>query len=508
MLFGNRETFALEIEPVAPSWGTKYLPESTAWAGFSVWLSGTNICRHLIHGTSQVQDCVYVPLASIADWFTSSWKALSFEEITRYAIKRRSSMEVSQISVQALMKDWESTPPPLGQPELEWEDQRYEWWERHFLLAGADGSHLPNLSFFRQEELLWIEAASIKHPGDQPPQFIDDSESAVVYWRDASKTIGDFVKYVGNQLSVAGLHHLFPWCTKDDPLAFASSDFLESISLFTGRIIDELLLVAGVKQESEIVDALGIVDAEDPAASAATQVLRDLTPTSTPDHATQVAQLLKLLINKTAGAPSGELTSMRKDLPDFSQMTVSPEQWGYEAAQQVRAMCKLGNSPIEDINSLCHHFGIRTERIQNTVVNDRMIAGVGNDSSAWIAVLNTPRTRVEHSYRFEITRGLGHLLLDSARCGTIGAASSSYAQEFRRRRSGAFAAELLIPAVVLASEPSLRSNSGPDLDDFRNVLSRFGVGKTTAAYQLWNHNLLPSRDSLDDLLELDTAVLS
>jgi len=197
MLFGNRETFALEIEPVAPSWDTKYLPESTAWAGFSVWLSGTNICRHLIHGTSQVQDCVYVPLASIADWFTSSWKALCFEEITRYAINRRSSMEVSQISVQALMKDRESTSPPLGQPEHEWEDQRYEWWERHFLLAGADGSHLPNLSFFRQEELLWIEAALIKHPGDQPPEFIDDSKSAVVYWRDASKTIGDVTVHGG-----------------------------------------------------------------------------------------------------------------------------------------------------------------------------------------------------------------------------------------------------------------------------------------------------------------------
>jgi Zn-dependent peptidase ImmA (M78 family) len=84
----------------------------------------------------------------------------------------------------------------------------------------------------------------------------------------------------------------------------------------------------------------------------------------------------------------------------------------------------------------------------------------------------------------------------------IGAASSSHAQEFRRRRSGAFAAELLIPAEVLVQETSLRSSSGPDLDDFRKLLGRFGVGKTTAAYQLWNHNLLPSRDYLEDLLEM------
>jgi Zn-dependent peptidase ImmA (M78 family) len=131
-----------------------------------------------------------------------------------------------------------------------------------------------------------------------------------------------------------------------------------------------------------------------------------------------------------------------------------------------------------------------------------MIVGAGADSSAWIAVLKSPRTESLNACRFEIARGLGHLLLDSDRCGTIGAASSPHAQEFRRRRSGAFAAELLLPAAMLAQETSLWSNSVPDLNAFRGILSRYGVGKTTAAYQLWNHDLLPSRDLLEELLEI------
>ena len=503
MLFGNRDQFALEIEPVTPAWETKYLPETTSWAGLSVWLSGKNTCRHLVHGTDRVQDCVYVPLAPIADWFASSWNAISFEETTRYAIKRTSSREISPISLQALMHDWELSKPPHGQTKCSWEDLRYEWWERHFLLAGAEGSHLPNLSFFRQEDLLWIEVGPIVHPGDQPPRFIDDSVVTVIPWRSASQTIGAFVQYVGNHLAAAGLHSLFPWCAKEDPLASTSGDLLESICLFTGRNTDELMLASGVNDQFQIASALGILDDKDPSTSAATQVLRDLSPSTPCSASAQINHLLRTLHEQTAGSPAQELVAIRKDFPETTQVIVSPEEHGYEAARRVRALHNLNNDPIQDVADLCRLFGIRTsDGIQWHQTNDRMVVGAGADFSAWIAVLRSPRTESLHARRFELARGLGHLLLDSDRSGTIGAASSSHAQEFRRRRSGAFAAELLAPAAMLAQQPSLRSSSGPDLNVFGEILSGYGVGKTTAAYQLWNHDLLSSRDSLEELLEM------
>jgi hypothetical protein len=502
MLFGNRDQFALEIEPVTPAWQTKYLPETTAWAGLSVWLSGKNTCRHLVHGTDRVQDCVYVPLAPIADWFASSWNAISFEETTRYAIKRTSSREVSPISLQALMRDWELSRPPHGQTQCSWEDLRYEWWERHFLLAGAEGSHLPNLSFFRQEDLLWIEVGPIAHPGDQPPRFIDDSVITVIPWRSASQTIRAFVQYVGIHLAAAGLNSLFPWCTKEDPLASTSGDLLESICLFTGRNTDELMLASGVNDQCQIASALGILNDKDPSTSAATQVIRDLSTASPCSASAQMNHLLRTLHEQTAGSPAQELVAIRRDFPETTQVMVSPEEHGYEAARRVRALHSLNKDPIEDVAELCRPFGIRTGDFQWHQTNDRMIVGAGADSSAWIAVLKSPRTESLNACRFEIARGLGHLLLDSDRCGTIGAASSPHAQEFRRRRSGAFAAELLLPAAMLAQETSLWSNSVPDLNAFRGILSRYGVGKTTAAYQLWNHDLLPSRDLLEELLEI------
>ncbi len=370
------------------------------------------------------------------------------------------------------------------------------------LAADTEGSHLPNLSFFRQEDLLWIEAGPIIHPGDQPPQLIDDSVASIIPWRSATQTIGNFVQYVGIHLAAAGLHSLFPWCAKKDPLASTSGDLLESICLFTGRNTDELMLASGVNDQFQIASALGILDDKDPSTSAATQVLRDLSPSTPCSPSAQINHLLRTLLEQTAGSPAQELVAIRKDFPEITQAMVSPEEHGYEAARRVRALHRLNNDPFVDVVYLCRRFGIRTDHIQWHLTNDRMIVGAGADSSAWIAVLKSPRTDPPHAYRFEIARGLGHLLLDSDRGGTIGAASSSHAQEFRRRRSGAFAAELLAPAAMLAQEKSLHSNSGPDLNAFRGILSRYGVGKRTAAYQLWNHDLLPSKDSLEELLEM------
>ena len=69
----------------------------------------------------------------------------------------------------------------------------------------------------------------------------------------------------------------------------------------------------------------------------------------------------------------------------------------------------------------------------------------------------------------------------------------------------AFAAEFLLPSEALHGDArSLDSFALPE--NFEQVLDRFGVGATTAAYHLWNRRLLSSSDVRDHLIDRFSSV--
>jgi len=115
--------------------------------------------------------------------------------------------------------------------------------------------------------------------------------------------------------------------------------------------------------------------------------------------------------------------------------------------------------------------------------------------------LETVRTSRPWGQRFEAARALGHVLLDPVRAGAIGAASGPFAQETRRRRSGAFAAELLLPESALAAANAGELDGAARGSSFADLLERYGVGARAAAYQLWNRGWLSSPDLRDDLID-------
>src|ERR1019366_6886798 len=103
--------------------------------------------------------------------------------------------------------------------------------------------------------------------------------------------------------------------------------------------------------------------------------------------------------------------------------------------------------------------------------------------------------------RFEEARALGHALLDTMRQGAFGAASTTWAQESRRRRSGAFAAELLLPSSALGALSDGALDGIAEGERFADILKRYGIGARTAAYQLHNHGWLSDTSIRDDLIE-------
>src|SRR5262245_54511465 len=80
LVIGNKKRFAVELVPVTPSWEIRYAPERAAWAGTAIWADGTNLCSHVIPGSSEIQDFFYIPLGPLIDWLVRTYPALKFQE--------------------------------------------------------------------------------------------------------------------------------------------------------------------------------------------------------------------------------------------------------------------------------------------------------------------------------------------------------------------------------------------------------------------------------------------
>ena len=116
MLIGNRNSFAVGIEPLEPSWERRFLPERAAWAQLSLWINGENICRNLLDGSNSTRDGINVPLAPIADWLVRSWPFLEFEERPRrFPLHASHSITIDR---------WGDAPAPAGLGEDDWLEAR------------------------------------------------------------------------------------------------------------------------------------------------------------------------------------------------------------------------------------------------------------------------------------------------------------------------------------------------------------------------------------------------
>jgi hypothetical protein len=72
---------------------------------------------------------------------------------------------------------------------------------------------------------------------------------------------------------------------------------------------------------------------------------------------------------------------------------------------------------------------------------------------------------------------------------------------YRRRRSGAFAAELLLPRDALTRITGGILDVAADAKVFADLMHRFGTGATTTAHHLYNRRFLSSPAVRDDLIE-------
>ncbi|MFW6775949.1 hypothetical protein ACOACO_16815 [Nocardioides sp. CPCC 205120] len=486
-MIGNSQTFGIRLLPVQPSWDTRYAPERAGWAGMEIWVNGNNLCRHVVSGESVIRDQVFVPLAPVVDWLVNSATRIAFEERTG-PYPGSGKWHLDKVR-------WADTSPELGLSEDQWLDERDAWWQAHFLRAGSDGSLLPDLAVGRDDEMMVLQWDDGSHSVARfPLRFITPSGAARLPWNTGFEVLSEFARQVA--ASVSHVDELgYDWVSSKDPITAGPRDDAWALEMFVGQSLSRLRNLMDTDGDAAVYNALGLDPGwHDPAESVLCQVLRDLTPTISADLLSSVLDLGK--------DPRAGDTSVWRDLRARVHEAVRPAksgiEAGYLAATEVRRHFSSDALPVGDL---------QTALLDplNISVQDAGVPGRGNDmavaasetSPPVIQLFKTPKNQSSWGRRFEQARALGHVLCDPVRHDRIGAGSGDFAQGIRRRRSGAFAAELLLPTsgirAVLGDAPVEHA--------FPEILTTYGVGARTAAYQMWNHGFLASEERRDDLID-------
>lgn len=491
-LIGNKRHLAFDLVPVEPSWERRYVPEKAAWAGTAVWVGGSNLCAHVFPGSNDIHEYFYIPLIPIADWLVQSFPYLKFQERSPYFPGSR--------ELHKRIARWADSAPPTGMDEFAWIEAREAWWMRHFLRAGADGARCPDLAFARDDENFVVSWAPPRFHGGDAPAALHRAGHFAMPWRDAIPVLDEFTAVVAEWVRGSGLIEAFPWARDLNPLFSAPISLEHAIELLTGRGIDAIRAAVGVDDRQQFFARLGLGDfAEDPAASPQCQMLRDLSPRLALDVATVVMEVGTSALEHSPRERMTAWTGAREVAHDAASSASTEIEAGQLAAIELRRQMDLDSQPIVDVAGTLDRFGISSFRTNVLAAHDRMVVAGREDGSLVTATFDTPRTQTEWGRRFEGCRALGHLLLDPIRSGTIGAASGPFAQETRRRRSGAFAAEFLLPESAIAAASQNVLDGAADEDGFLHIMGTYGIGAQAAAYQMWNRGWISSEMLRDDL---------
>jgi hypothetical protein len=245
----------------------------------------------------------------------------------------------------------------------------------------------------------------------------------------------------------------------------------------------------------EIMAELELDDKISPENAVPLQALRDLylSGETRPD----VVGCLQFLSSAQTRSSASDLLTMRRSL-SMALNAESDACAGYDGARQFRNEIGMNGEPVDTdrLENLIKRFAVMETCVTANSGNQSAV-GLHKNGNAAVMLFLSERTERPWVRRMELARALGHLLLDPQTSGGIvGSASSRIASGPRKRRSGAFAAEFLMPAEGMRRIIGRDDPAGDRV--FLRILDNFQVGAYAAAYHLWNYHLIEDyeRDAL------------
>lgn len=344
---------------------------------------------------------------------------------------------------------------------------------RHNLASAWKGLSLPSLTLVRNGEVCWICAdgrAPIRAPFEEcqtallsicntlAQSFADSTNprvvSAISRWRDRGVSSRDaFFKWV------TGMSEELLAAVQGgaDPFEFwgvAAND------CWAEGIVNEGPLLAAARMTAGISDSATI----------------------------------RRVLDAIRGVAPGKLDSLDRLSANARRfLQRAPAQFsfsgGYAAAEFVRDTLRMDRAVRFEIEAVFSELNIKISSLHLRTESIDAVAVWGSRGPCVILNLDRQHTSPERT-RMTLAHELGHLILDRAGglpfCEVLGGA----VDDFIERRANAFAAELLLPRIIVEHARTTRRGS---IGDFVAALKHdFGVSKSVACAQVYNSRVFPS----------------
>lgn len=521
-LAGSTDRFAARISFLTdPHEGRGADPDtSLSWGALQFWVEGQNLCAHV--DQAETLSSVHWYLLPFLEWLADSWDPLFHEE--------RLPVRNSGDDAASALFETRFAPRLAGEvASLHWEEEWFEWYERHAVRAARDGGLFPNvlLRRFRDRiELSW---------DDEPlPGTLDDfafSASRGVA-RLSPRDVADPLYEVAQ----AAIHQLFEWRAESPRFRQLAERFaaLQSVTLKERRVAwmaglrgwrsssEERSVPADqgareapwVAREIEgvwqkVIQSLRSLGNERAAEAAlatdssplvvtgscqAALLFGAVAPTVTEADVLALAQILIRQYDGNGGSVE-RLAAVKVppavvDAPAYQQ--------GYDLAEQLHDEFDLTGDWV-DVEGLLGRLGVEVLTRSLSDSRIRAVSIVGPQHLPTIVV--NPWSMYGEAtgrLRFTLAHELCHLLFDREMGQRLAIASGPWAPRYIERRANAFAAMFLMPPHLVSRAIAGAGDPIHTLAGVQAVAERLHVGVQTTIHHLYNLTLMDDseRDAL------------
>ncbi|MEO3809318.1 ImmA/IrrE family metallo-endopeptidase [Sphaerisporangium sp. B11E5] len=507
---GRTDAFAFKMTFMPdPDAGAGATPEESAsWGSFQIWTYGQNLSAHVSQGE-------YVPathwyLLPLLEWLAENWNPLFHEE-------RLPNRNQDEPAATALIYT-RNAPALIGEAEtVAWEEEWFEWYQRHALRSARDGGLFPHVVVRRFRDL--VEVSWDDEPlAGSPPGYRHSSARGVAYFspevvasplyevlREAarfllslcpeSKRLVKLSQQV-DELTLPGQHNTrLDWLAGLRALPPLRSRLQGNLPEAEMRSRwEEIVSELRNQGNSEGADAALAVEQSSLVISGSCQaalLFSSTSPTVTRDDVHTLAAILVSQYTKNI------VTAALEELSEQTVPDPSLPAWeqGYELAEQVHS--QLGDRFAEgwvDVAGVLEELQVTLLSARLHDDNIRACSLVGPHHRPTVIHNEASPYQTATAKRFSMAHELCHLLFDRSRGRRLAIASGPWAPKIIERRANAFAAMFLMPTRLVQAARADSPDPIHDLEGITTFAGRLRVSRHAAIEHLYNLTLMSEFD--------------
>lgn len=474
-LFGDKKTFALEVELTPDPDGGKYAfpEECISWGRLSIWINGLDICAP--YGINWY-------LLPTLEWLARNWAPLLHES-------KLPSPPKEGASPWEIRDEIRESLPFINEREAERQECLwYDWSARHGLASSVEGGICPDLLILRDQDSIALSWGP-PSPAGLPEGlcFNNPRGNALIPLETASSTLYDFLISLTSQIALKaeeeGIESGRISSLMETVRGIPSSQSEEMILwLFglTNRQEEARSLMARVKEVAGnsfkiLTDGLSFTEGNLAlqGSSLASMMYGSLSP--------EIVEQDAICLSRAILTPS----NLKSAIPRLEvERKAHPYLEGYELAMSLHDYLSTDLATIRpvDIDKTIEKMGIDIASIE---LQDKATTGVAivraQGGSTVLINENNERNATAQGRRFTMAHELCHILIDHELGRPLALASGPWTSPKIEQRANAFAAMFLMPKDII--EGILKDS--PDVT-VTQVSSTMNTGKKATAQHMKN----------------------